>query len=110
VFASVGATYNIDDHWTVRAGVAYDESPVTDGFRTVQLPDADRYWLSFGAGYKFSDGLSVDVGYAHIFIPGHPSITNSVNSTLLLPGGIDRLRGSYSASVDLISVQARFRF
>jgi long-chain fatty acid transport protein len=110
VFASVGATYNIDDHWTVRAGVAYDESPVTDGFRTVQLPDADRYWLAFGGGYKFSEGLSVDVGYAHIFIPGSPSLSSSVNSTLTLPGGTDKLRGSYSASVDLISLQARYKF
>ena len=110
VFASVGATYNIDEHWTVRAGVAYDESPVTDGFRTVQLPDADRYWLAFGGGYKFSDGFSVDVGYAHIFIPGHPSLSSSVNSTLTLPGGVDKLRGSYSASVDLISLQARYKF
>jgi len=110
VFASVGATYNIDEHWTVRAGVAYDESPVTDGFRTVQLPDADRYWLAFGGGYKFSEGFSVDVGYAHIFIPGSPSLSSSVNSTLTLPGGVDKLRGSYSASVDLISLQARYKF
>jgi long-chain fatty acid transport protein len=110
VFASVGATYNIDEHWTVRTGVAYDESPVTDGFRTVALPDADRYWISFGGGYKFSDGFSVDVGYAHIFIPGNPSISSSVNSTLILPGGVDKLTGSYRASVDLISLQTRFRF
>jgi long-chain fatty acid transport protein len=110
VFASVGATYNIDDHWTVRTGIAYDESPVTDGFRTVQLPDADRYWLAFGGGYRFSEGLSVDVGYAHIFVPGHPNVSSSVNSTLVLPGGTDKLSGSYSASVDLISVQARYKF
>jgi long-chain fatty acid transport protein len=110
IFASVGATYNINDQWTVRAGVAYDESPVTDKYRTVQLPDADRIWLAFGLGYKFSDGFSVDVGYAHIFIPGNPSITNSVNSTLVFPGGVDKLRGSYSSHVDLISLQTRFRF
>jgi long-chain fatty acid transport protein len=110
VFASVGATYNLDDHWTVRTGIAYDESPVTDGFRTVQLPDADRYWLAFGGGYKFSEGFSVDVGYAHIFIPGHPSVSSSVNSTLVLPAGTDRLSGNYSSSVDLISLQARYKF
>jgi long-chain fatty acid transport protein len=110
VFASVGATYNVDEHWTARVGVAYDESPVTDGFRTVALPDADRYWISFGGGYKFSDGFSVDAGYAHIFIPGNPSISNSVNSKALFPGGVDKLTGSYRASVDLVSLQARFKF
>jgi len=110
VFASVGATYNIDEHWTARVGTAYDESPVTDGFRTVQLPDADRIWVSVGGGYKFSDGFSVDVGYAHIFIPGNPSITNSVNSIAAFPAGTDKLTGSYRASIDLISLQTRFRF
>jgi long-chain fatty acid transport protein len=83
---------------------------VTDGFRTVALPDADRYWISFGGGYKFSDGFSVDVGYAHIFIPGSPSISSSVNGTATFPGGVDKLTGSYQESIDLISLQTRFRF
>jgi long-chain fatty acid transport protein len=112
VFVSVGATYNLDDNWTLRAGVAYDESPVTDGFRTVALPDADRFWIAAGVGYKFSDGFSVDAGYAHIFIPGRPSLSSSVNSNLSFAPSpfVDQIRGSYSASVDLISVQTRFRF
>ena len=113
VFVSVGGTYNLDDHWTLRAGVAYDESPVTDGFRTVQLPDADRFWIAGGVGYKFSDGFSVDFGYAHIFIPGRPNLNSSVNSNLSfapVSPFVDQIRGSYSASVDLISLQTRFRF
>jgi long-chain fatty acid transport protein len=112
VFVSVGATYNLDDNWTFRTGLAYDESPVTDGFRTVALPDADRFWIAAGVGYKFNDGLSVDVGYAHIFIPGRATLSSSVNSNLTFTPSpfVDQIRGSYSASVDLISLQTRFRF
>lgn len=112
VFVSVGATYIMDDTWTFRGGVAYDQSPVTDGYRTVALPDADRFWLSAGVGYKFSEGFSVDVGYAHIFIPNRPSLNSSVNSNLSFPPSpfVDQIRGSYSSSVDLISLQTRFRF
>ena len=112
VFVSVGATYIMNDTWTFRGGVAFDQSPVTDGYRTVALPDADRIWLAAGIGYKFSEGFSVDVGYAHIFIPSSPSLSSSVNSNLSFPPSpfVDQIRGSYSSSVDLISLQTRFRF
>jgi len=115
IFVSVGATYILEDTWTFRGGFAYDQSPVTDGFRTVALPDADRFWLALGVGYKFSEGFSVDFGYAHIFIPSSPSLNSSVNSNIsYLPLSrspfVDQIRGTYSAHVDLISLQTRFRF
>ena len=112
LFASVGATYILEDTWTFRAGVAYDQSPVTDAYRTVALPDADRFWLALGVGYKFSEGFSVDLGYAHIFIPSDASLNSSVNSNLSFPPSpfVDQIRGTYSSHVDLISLQTRFRF
>jgi long-chain fatty acid transport protein len=108
-FVSVGGTYNYDENWTFRAGVAYDESPVRSSNITVRLPDADRFWLALGAGYKFSDGFSVDLGVAHIFMRDS-NLNSSVNSTLLNPGGIDRISGNFKNQVDLVSLQTRFRF
>ena len=108
-FASVGGTYSLDDNWTFRAGVAYDQTPVTDFYRTVRLPDSDRYWLAAGVGYKFSDGFSVDFGLAHIFMPD-ASIANSVNSTTTVAGGSATISGTYKNQIDLISLQTRFRF
>jgi len=65
-----------------------------------------------GVGYKFSEGFSVDVGYAHIFIPGDASLNSSVNSNLTFAPSpfVDQIRGNYSSHVDLISLQTRFRF
>ena len=111
-FVAVGGTYNWDEHWTFRAGVAYDETPVRSSNITVRLPDADRFWLAFGAGYKFSDGFSVDLGVAHIFMRDS-NLNSSVNSVIppaTLASGVDRISGKYRNQVDLISLQTRFRF
>lgn len=64
---AIGATYKACEKWTFRAGVAYDESPVSDEYRTLRIPDEDRIWVSLGASYKMSERYTVDVGYTHIF-------------------------------------------
>jgi long-chain fatty acid transport protein len=67
---SLGASYkpNAGD-WTYRLGFAYDESPISVlESRTPRIPDVDRIWMSFGASYQFTDALSLDFGYAHLFL------------------------------------------
>ena len=49
---AVGATYKHNDMWKFRAGVAFDQTPVTND-PTARLPDSDRWWLS-----KISNALS----------------------------------------------------
>src|SRR6185312_5584107 len=51
---SLGAVYRATDSMTWRAGVGWDQSPVTDRFRTVGVPDTDRYMIGIGAGYQFN--------------------------------------------------------
>lgn len=113
VFVAVGATYNYDDNWTFRAGFAFDKTPVQASNITVRLPDGNRYWLATGVGYKFSEGVSVDFGFAHIFVNSN-SLNSSVNSVIpgAIPGvsGTDTITGGFTSSVDLISLQARYKF
>lgn len=100
---AVGANYIYSEHWTWRTGVAYDQTPIyqtTD--RTPRLPDNNRRWLSFGASYKGYSGVSIDVGYAHLFVPNTP-----INRTGALQ---DKLVGSYNSSVDILSAQAVWDF
>jgi long-chain fatty acid transport protein len=100
---AVGASYIYSERWTWRTGVAYDQTPIyqtTD--RTARLPDNDRRWLSFGASYQGSSGMSIDVGYAHLFIANTP-----IDRTGALG---DRLVGSYKYSVDILSAQAVWNF
>jgi long-chain fatty acid transport protein len=100
---AVGASYVYSERWTWRGGLAYDQTPIyqtTD--RTARLPDNDRRWLSFGASYKPRTGMTVDVGYAHLFFSNTP-----IDHTGVLG---DKLVGSYNDSVDMLSAQVVWNF
>ena len=101
---AVGVDYQHDQQWTFRGGIAYDETPVSNEFRTARIADEDRTWLAIGASYKVSDRLTLDAGYTHIFIDDP-----TIDETLDLPLN-HRLVGEYEGSVDILSVQARWLF
>lgn len=103
----LGFTYAHNDKWTFRGGVAYDESPVSDEFRTPRIPDEDRKWVAVGASYKYSDHITVDAGYTHIFV-SDPSLDDESN--LDSPLESYTLSGEYDASVDIVGVQLRWLF
>jgi long-chain fatty acid transport protein len=63
---SVGGEYDLTQKLTVRAGIAYELSPLDDDNRSFRLPDNDRLWLSAGASYKASDRFAFDVGYSYL--------------------------------------------
>lgn len=66
---SVGGDFMPNKHWTFRTGLAWDESPVRGASsRTLRLPDANRFWIAFGASYKFDKHWVADFGYSHLFI------------------------------------------
>ena len=69
---AVGATYRHSDKITLRTGVAFDESPVSDSDRTLRIPDRDRIVVSAGASYQFSESYRLDFGYSHIFAEDVP--------------------------------------
>ena len=46
---ALGGSYKIDENWSLKSGVAFDETPVTSHFRAVTLPDSDRLLLGIGA-------------------------------------------------------------
>ncbi|MBT9540695.1 OmpP1/FadL family transporter [Thiobacillus sp.] len=98
---SVGANYHFDDKLTLRGGVAYDETPVSDAYRTARIPDESRTWLAFGAQYRLSDTSILDVGYAHLFIDD--ARINKVENGATLSG-------TYEGSVDILSAQLTLNF
>ncbi|MDJ0738111.1 MAG: outer membrane protein transport protein [Gammaproteobacteria bacterium] len=106
---SVGTAFSPSgSDWTYRFGVAYDESPIKDAAsRSARLPDADRIWVAAGASFSPSEDLTIDVGYAHLFI-NEPKINKTGTDAEDVTRGA--LRGSYDSSVDILSVEARYRF
>ncbi len=103
---SIGAVY-MPGAWAFRAGAAYDESPVSDAaLLTPRVPDNDRIWLAAGVGYKISDKISVDAGYAHLFVK-NPEIRKTVTGENQFRGG---LSGSYENSADVIGAEITWMF
>jgi len=106
---SLGLTYQQNEKWTWRAGIAFDESATPNSeLISPRVPDADRTWLTLGFTYKPSQKMSVDFGYAHLFIDD--ADVNKVAAT----GSENFLRGNlvgeYDIDVNIISAQARWSF
>lgn len=100
---SVGVDWQFSDDWTFRSGVALDQSPVEDQYRTVRLPDDDRTWLSFGATWHLSEASEMDFGYAHLFISDNIPFAETGSQG-------DTVTGTYEASADIAGVAFRYRF
>jgi long-chain fatty acid transport protein len=105
-FYSLGFDYRLNNQWTLRAGVAYEQSPIDTEIRSTRLPDNDRIWLSVGAGYQWSDKLSFDVAYTHIFTKETDiRITEGHQDYVGVPFVAD-----VDASTDIFSVAMRYRW
>ncbi|NVK12279.1 MAG: outer membrane protein transport protein, partial [Gammaproteobacteria bacterium] len=63
---AVGFGYDLSDAFTFRVGYALDESPVSDTYRNLSIPDAERTWITAGMTWKMSPAASMDVGFARI--------------------------------------------
>ncbi len=85
-YVSAGVEYAWNPSLTLRAGVSYEDSAVSDRVRNVRIFDNDRLGVSGGLGYKWSEKLTLDLSYAHYFIkdapvnlsPGNPSFAGVV--------------------------------
>ncbi|HVZ06023.1 OmpP1/FadL family transporter [Hyphomicrobium sp.] len=103
-FFSVGGEYDYSPSLTLRSGVAYELSPIDSATkRLVQIPDNNRVWLSFGASYKWSEAMTIDIAYSHMFI-------EDGGVDLYTPTGIGPFQGDVEAAVDLFSVGLRTKW
>jgi long-chain fatty acid transport protein len=98
---SLGANYRVNERLMLRGGVAFDETPVSNAYRTARIPDEDRTWLAFGAQYRLSTKTVLDIGYAHLFVKD-ASVADPVTGPIV--------RGSYDGSVDILSAQLTLDF
>lgn len=107
-YFAVGGEYDVTEDLSVRAGVAYELSPVSDAIRSTRLPDNDRLWLSAGASYNLSDNIAFDIGYTYILsgdtpiniAPGHQDYNAAIGSYV----------GDADSSVNIISASVRYNW
>ncbi len=111
--AGVGANYHYNDQWTLRFGVAYDQSPVNAADRSPRVPDQDRRWVAIGAQYRISKQLAVDIGYAHLFMNDSGVNLCRAAQAAANPAacaGKNNLVGTFDNKVNILAAQVRYSF
>ena len=103
---SLGAEYAWDPKVTLRGGIGYEKSPITDDVRIPLLPDNDRYWVSLGGTYKWSPKLSFDLAYSHLFVKDTPINVVAGNPSFT---GLAYV-GTVDSHIDIISVAMKYRW
>ncbi|MFQ3198012.1 MAG: long-chain fatty acid transport protein [Paraglaciecola sp.] len=63
---AMGADYQLNSHFKLRAGIAYDETPTDSQLLSISIPDTNRLWISTGGTYLLDDSSSVDLGLSVI--------------------------------------------
>ena len=104
---SGGVNYQYNEKIVLRAGVAWDQSPVNSTDLSPRLPDGDRTWLMGGARWKYSQAINFDIAGGYIWIKD-PTINNSGNPPSIPANGL--INGTYNANVWIVSAQMNYRF
>jgi long-chain fatty acid transport protein len=113
-FVSLGLEYKYSPDTTLRTGIAWEKSPISDEERNVLLPDADRIWLSVGATHRFSERVSMDFGYTHIFADDAPICRTIAGPagpcSSSTPAQAILFKGEAEGSVDIISASFKYKW
>jgi len=101
-YVSGGAEYDVTRELTLRAGLAWERSPIrSPADRLAWLPlDADTTWVSAGLSWQFMPQAKLDLAYSHGFI-GDGQIDRTQS-------GI-RLIADTSAHTDIVSLSLRVK-
>ena len=107
---ALGGTYQLNDKLALRAGYAYDQSPVRDEFRTARVPSSDRQWVTLGAGYVIDQNLSFDVAAGYLFM--YPMDLQEVNkkNDNTPTDSLTSVTGEYEIDVFGLSAQVNYKF
>ena len=62
----LGSYYALNKNWELRGGMALEQTPIPNKTLNPAIPDADKFTLNAGVGYKW-EKFSVDLGYMAVF-------------------------------------------
>lgn len=98
---AVGSEYRGWPDLTLRAGLAFDESPADENFRSPRIPDSDRIVVAFGLSWSPEDNVVVDAGYQHLFFEDAPVDTTGNSGS--------RLIGEFDNAADIVGIAINWR-
>ncbi|WP_426142815.1 outer membrane protein transport protein [Pseudomonas sp. DWP3-1-2] len=101
---AVGASYQLTPQWLLRAGYAYDPTPVSSAERSVRIPVGDRQAVTLGGAYSPNSDLTIDFAYGYLW-DSKVAVKQS-NKSGLQP----EYSAHYENSANGFSVQATYRY
>lgn len=63
---AAGVSYQLNQQWVLRSGLALDPTPTNNTDRSPRIPSGDRYVFALGAGYSPSANLTLDFAYVYL--------------------------------------------
>jgi long-chain fatty acid transport protein len=100
-FYEFGAQYEINEHWTARAGYIFSQNTVPQKTFTPSIVDSDRHVLSGGIEYK-TGRFSVDVVYQYTWLDDR-----TINQPLNPLGNVN---GKWTGDGHALMVTTGFKF
>ncbi|TCS42598.1 long-chain fatty acid transport protein [Reinekea marinisedimentorum] len=105
---SLGSTYSLNEKITLRAGISYDESPISEDDRLFSIVDSNRMWYSTGATWQVNENASVDLGLTYL-VGEEIEITESIDTDS--DGTSDyTLEGTSETTAWLAGLQVNYKF
>lgn len=98
---SIGADYYVADNALLRTGIGYDQTPVGNAYRNVQMPDNDRYVIALGGHYQATKAIGLDLAWSHIFF----NKAHVIPPEQITGAQIGRTNGSVSGGADVFGTQ-----
>ncbi|WP_370264508.1 OmpP1/FadL family transporter [Limnobacter sp.] len=104
---ALGGIYKYSDTINLKAGVAYDLTPVPDERRKVRLPDEDRLTLALGSQYTLNTRTTFDVAFQYV-IPKKAKIDSTEGNPAM--GQQSRVLGTAEGDAFIVSGQVAYKF
>ncbi len=64
---AIGTAYKVNKQWTLRTGLAFDQSPTNNTHRSPRIPTGDRTAVSFGLAWNPTDDVTLDLAYTYLW-------------------------------------------
>jgi long-chain fatty acid transport protein len=100
----LGAEFRVTDPLALRAGFAYDPSPVPANTMGPELPDAHRFNYMVGAGYKVAS-WTIDGAFMYV-----DKFDRTVNNQAFTAAGGSGFNGTWTGDAWLVGLDVGYKF
>ncbi|HCJ30997.1 MAG TPA: Long-chain fatty acid transport protein [Pseudomonas sp.] len=104
---AIGAAYKLNPQWTLRAGLALDQSPTNNTHRSPRIPTGDRKAISLGLGWSPTEDVTVDLAYSYLM----EEDVDIEQSKIYAEGAVaESYNATYENSAHGLGAQLTYRF